>query len=71
MVMFESGEQHNRNSHDVGRREILFNDKERCLHTDTHRVPKGCTLCIVRPQCSKNSCSNTLLLLRCVQVVVA
>ena len=44
--------------------------KGACILT-LHRVPKGCTMRIVRPQCSKNNCLNTTHLLQCVQIVVA
>ena len=44
--------------------------KGACILT-LHRVPKGCTLCIVRPQRSKNSCLYTTRLLQCIQIIVA
>ena len=39
--------------------------KGACILT-LRRVPKGCTSCIVKPQCSKNSRTYTNLLLQCV-----
>ena len=39
--------------------------KGACLLT-LHRALKGCTLCIMRPQCSKNSRAYTSCLLQCV-----
>ena len=41
MVMFDKGEQYSRSSHDVGRWQILFNDKERCLPTDPPQSSQG------------------------------
>lgn len=44
--------------------------KGACILT-LQRVPKGCTMRIVRPQCSKNTCLHTTQLLQCVQIGVA